>query len=56
MFDQDEVGQKAARECSSLLSPSKAKIAHLPLKDASEMLQEGRSKELIDTLNKYVKK
>ena len=37
MFDQDEVGQRAARECASLLSPSKAKIAHLPLKDASEM-------------------
>ena len=50
MFDQDEVGQRAARECSSLLSPSKAKIAHLPLKDASEMLQAGRSKELIDAV------
>jgi len=50
MFDQDEVGQKAAKECAMLLSPSKAKIAYLPLKDASEMLQAGRSRELIDAV------
>ena len=36
MFDNDDVGQKAALECAALLSPRKAKIAKLPLKDASE--------------------
>ena len=48
MFDNDEVGQLAAQECAALLSPRKAKIARLPLKDASEMIQAGRQTELID--------
>lgn len=46
MFDQDEVGQKAAKECAELLTPGKAKIASLPCKDANEMLQTGLVKEL----------
>lgn len=50
MFDNDEVGQSAARECSLLLSPSKAKIATLPLKDASDMLVHGRVKELLNAV------
>ena len=48
MFDNDEVGQKAAVECAALLSPRKAKIAKLPLKDASDMIMAGRHAELID--------
>ena len=48
MFDNDEVGQKAALECAALLSPRKAKIAKLPLKDASEMVMAGRHAELVD--------
>jgi len=48
MFDNDETGQKAAQECAALLSPRKAKIAKLPLKDASEMVMAGRHAELID--------
>lgn len=48
MFDMDEAGQQAAQECALLLSPNKAKVAKLPLKDASEMVQAGRVKELID--------
>ena len=48
MFDNDDVGRQAALECASLLSPRKAKIAKLPLKDASEMVMAGRSKELIN--------
>ncbi len=48
MFDNDEVGQKAAVECAALLSPRKAKIAKLPLKDASDMVMAGRTAELID--------
>lgn len=45
-FDMDEVGQKAAKECASLLSIGKAKIMKLPLKDPNEMLQYGRIDEL----------
>ena len=47
MFDQDEVGQAAAIECAKILPPDKASIASLPLKDASEMLQAGRTEEVI---------
>lgn len=50
MFDMDEPGQDAARECALLLPPGKAKIATLPLKDASDMLVAGRGKELIDAI------
>lgn len=48
MFDNDEHGIKAAQECSLLLTPGKAKIARLPLKDANEMLVQGKVKELIN--------
>jgi len=37
-------------DCAGLLSPSKAKIAKLPLKDASDMLQAGKVKELVDAV------
>lgn len=50
MFDMDESGQAAAQECALLLTPGKAKIATLPLKDPNEMLQAGRGKELIDAI------
>lgn len=49
-FDMDEPGQKAAKECALLLSPGKAKIARLPMKDANECLVAGKGKELIDAL------
>ena len=45
-FDNDEVGQAAAVECAALLRPGLAKIAKLPLKDASDMLVSGRVEEL----------
>ena len=45
-FDNDEVGQAAAVECAALLRPGLAKIAQLPLKDASDMLVSGRVEEL----------
>ena len=38
-FDNDEVGQAAAIECAALLRPGLAKIARLPLKDASDIAQ-----------------
>lgn len=47
MFDDDEPGRDAAKECAELLTPGKAAIAHLPLKDANEMLKEGRIKDLV---------
>lgn len=46
MFDMDEPGQEAALECARLLSPGKAKIASLPLKDASECLLNGDAKAI----------
>lgn len=46
MFDMDEPGQEAAKECAALLSPGKAYIASLPLKDANEMLQAGRAADI----------
>ena len=49
-FDSDDVGQKAAKEAAQVLPPGKAAIAQLPLKDASDMLQAGRVKELISCL------
>lgn len=49
-FDNDEPGRAAARECALVLTPSKAHITTLPLKDASEMLQGGRVKELISCI------
>lgn len=50
MFDMDEAGEKAAVECSQLLTPGKAKIASLPLKDPNEMLQAGRGPEVITAI------
>ena len=50
MFDSDEPGVKAAEECAALLTPGRAKIATLPLKDANEMLVAGRVKELVDAV------
>lgn len=50
MFDQDEVGMKAAVECAKLFSPNKAKICKLPLKDANEMLVAKQHKQLVDCI------
>lgn len=46
LFDSDGAGREAAKECAELLTPGKAKIAELPLKDANEMLMANRVKEL----------
>jgi len=50
MFDNDEHGEAAALEVANMLPPSKAKIAKLPLKDASDMVQAGRQAELVDAV------
>lgn len=49
-FDMDDPGQEAATECAALLTPGKAKIAHLPMKDANECHLNGKSKELLSSL------
>jgi len=50
MFDNDEPGIAAAKECALLLTPGKAKIATLPLKDANEMLVAHRGPEVINAI------
>lgn len=50
MFDNDEPGKTAAKECAAILPPGRAKIATLPLKDASDMLMSGRGSEAIDAM------
>jgi len=49
-FDMDEPGRKAAESVAQLLTPGKASIVHLPLKDANEMLKAERVDELIQAL------
>ena len=46
LFDMDEPGQKAAEEVAEILTPGKACIAQLPLKDASDMLVANRIEDL----------
>ena len=50
MFDNDEPGRKAAQECAMVLTPGKARIAELPLKDANDMLKAGRGEEVIQAI------
>jgi len=50
MFDMDEPGQKAAQECAEIISPGKAKIATLVRKDPNEMLVEGMTQEIINSV------
>lgn len=50
MFDMDEPGQDAAKECALLFSPGKCKIAYLPAKDANELIQSGRTREIITAM------
>jgi len=51
MFDNDEAGQKALENCASLqFKAGKLKVAKLPLKDASEMLQAGRGGEIVKAI------
>jgi twinkle protein len=50
MFDMDEPGQDAAKECALLFTPGKCKIAHLPAKDPNELVQAGRGREIITAI------
>jgi len=49
-FDMDEPGRKAAVEVAELFEPGKAKIVNLPMKDANEMLVDGKVHELISAI------
>lgn len=49
-FDNDTVGQQAAQEVAKLFPPKFARIASLPLKDANDMLVNGRGFELSTAL------
>ncbi len=49
-FDNDKAGQAAVDEVACLFPPKFVRIAHLPVKDANEMLQSGRSYELSNAL------
>ena len=50
MFDMDESGETAAKECARLFRAGKCKIARLPLKDANDMLMAERQAELVDAI------
>lgn len=51
MFDSDEPGQKAAKECAKILPPGKAKIATIPgFKDANEALQAGQGAKAVQAM------
>ncbi len=50
MFDMDEPGQKAAKECAALMEPGKAKIASLPYKDPNECLQKNKGDAVISAM------
>lgn len=45
-LDNDKDGRKATEECIKLLEPGKVRIAKWPEKDASDLLQQGKVKEL----------
>ena len=50
MFDNDEAGTKASIECANILPVKKVKIARLPAKDPSELLQKGQATKLYDSI------
>ena len=50
MFDMDEPGMAAAKACAALLTVGKARIAALPLKDASDLLQANRGAEIVKAI------
>lgn len=49
-FDMDEPGREAAIAAAEVLVGRKVTIAHLPLKDANEMLLAGRVKETVNAI------
>ena len=52
MFDNDKQGQEAAASAAAILPPGKAFIATLPMKDANDMLLNGRGSEVVSSIFK----
>ncbi|MCA0324027.1 MAG: toprim domain-containing protein [Proteobacteria bacterium] len=50
MFDQDDPGIAAAKECAAILPVGRAKIATLALKDPSELMKAGRQDEIVSAI------
>jgi twinkle protein len=50
MFDNDTAGQTAALEVAQLLSPGKAHIATLSENDPSDMIVNGKTRELLEAM------
>lgn len=50
MFDMDEPGIEAAKECAALLPVGKAKIAQLSKKDPNELLVAGKGDEIVTAM------
>ena len=50
MFDMDEAGRAATKECVELFSPGKVKVATLPLKDANECFMQGKGQEVVQAV------
>lgn len=51
MFDDDDAGRKAAKECALLLTPGKARIGRVQgFKDANEALQAGEGGKIVNAV------
>ena len=50
MLDNDEIGEKAAYDCTNILSAGKTKVAVLPRKDPNEMLLHREGDQLISAI------
>lgn len=50
MFDNDEPGRSAVKECCEVLPMGKVFVAQLPLKDANACLQEGMGGEVLKAI------
>ena len=50
MLDEDEAGRQAVIDCSNILPVGKVKIAKLPAKDPSELLQNGEGAKIISAM------
>lgn len=50
MFDMDQPGQDAAKECAPLFPPGKCKIASLPMKDPNELLLAGKGEQIVSAM------
>lgn len=50
MFDMDEPGQDAVKECAPLFAPGKCKVARLTMKDPNELLVAGKGDEIVQAI------